>query len=236
MTLEKIRNWWSFKGQIWCCKLLLLTLFIGPIAKGVPALKDYVPDDKYAIVLIAASLFLLLNIVITFFGEQRGYVGLFVLNTSNNQFLDRIRKAKSVDFAFSSTESLLINIGDVLSSTKIDCRVLLRNPLSNDERMKNKLLDYEQRWKSLSNQNSECKVQLKYTSNTVFRLIILDEKEVYLGFYKYVNNRLIGHSVPMLHVTKGTAIGDFLVDIAINRFNAYWHFASDNISERLSVL
>jgi hypothetical protein len=234
--MKKVKDWWKIDGKVLTCKIILLVLFLGPILKSIPKVKEWLPDDRYALMLIAASFFLLLQIVMALLGEKFSDVQLVNLNPAETKFTNRLRKAKKVDIAFSSSETLLPYIQDVLTKSKKDCRVLLRNAQAGNTRLKNKLLDYEERWKNLSLSNAQCKVQVRYCNNTVFRLIILDEIEAYLGFYKFEENRLVGHNVPMLHVEIGTPVGEHLLKIAQNRFDAYWINGSDTISERPSII
>lgn len=137
-----------------------------------------------------------------------------------------------MDIAFSSTDSLYLNVQDILAAQTISCRILFRNPEVGDTRFRNKIERFTEQWKNIESINPHFSVQMKYCSNTSFRLIILDDKEVYFGFYKYENGRLRGHNVPMIHVTKGTGLGDHLLFIARNRFEALWDTSLDVISER----
>ena len=67
-------------------------------------------------------------------------------------------------------------------------------------------------------------------------MIIIDQAEVYLGFYKAIGNRLVGYNVPMLHIKAGTPLGDHLLSIALNRFEAFWSNGSNVIGERPSLV
>lgn len=234
--MRKLSDWWRLDGKIVAYEILLLLLFLGPILKNVPAIKGWLPDSSYALLLLAASLFLLLQIVMTLLGEKRDEVHIVTLNPTSADFNKAIKKARQVDIAFSSTETLFPYIEDALLASKMRCRVLLRNPEAGSARMRNKLLDYEARWKNLGVSNGKFKVQVKYCNNTVFRLIILDATEAYLGFYMVSGSRLLGHNVPMLHVEAGTPLGDYLLTMARNRFEATWTAGSETLGERPSFV
>ncbi|MEA2236305.1 MAG: hypothetical protein QOC81_1029 [Thermoanaerobaculia bacterium] len=234
--MKTLRDWWRLKGKIAAYQIILLFLVLGSLFKNVPAIKALLPDDRIAILFLAAALFLLLQIIMALLGDKVDDVRIVTLNPTAPDFIKSVIKAKNLDVAFSSTETLFPFIQEALLTATIDCRVLLRNPEAGNERMKHKLLDYEERWKALSETNPNCKVAVKYCNNTVFRLVILNKTEVYFGFHKAAGRRLLGYNIPMLHVEPGTVLGDYFVMVATNRFEASWAEGTDVISERPSLV
>ena len=147
-----------------------------------------------------------------------------------------IKSSRSLDIAFSSTETLFTFIQDALLESDMDCRVLLRNPEAGNSRLQAKLLDYEERWKQVGITNKRFRVQVRYCNNTAFRLLILNKDEVYFGFYRVEGSRLRGHTEPMFHVKPGSTVSDYLLLIALNRFEASWNAGSEIIGERPSLV
>ena len=234
--MERLKNWWKLDGKVVAYKFLLLLLFLGPILKSIPAVKRWLPDDTYPLVFLAGALFLLLQIVMALVGEKPADVKIAKFNPTDPAFAKRIKRAKRLYIAYSSTETLFAYIQEPLRAAKVECRVLLRNPEAGNERMVHKLRDYEARWKSLRAANPRCKVQVKYSNNTAFRLIIIDDTEAYFGVYRLIDGRLVGHDVPMLHIDAGTPLADYFLATAINRFNALWLVGTEEIGERPALV
>lgn len=231
--MRKLRDWWRLDGKVLTYKIILLLLVLGPILKNIPAIRRWLPDDRYAFLFLAAALLLLLQIVMALLGERSDEVRIIDFNPASPEFIRSLKRAKRLDVAFSSTETLFPYIQDALVSLRIECRVLLRNPETGNTRMKAKLVDYEARWKELPNtDDARCKVDVRYWNNTVLRLLILDDAEAYVGFYKVTNGRLRGHNVPMLHVEAGTPLSDYLLAVVKNRFEAGWDAGSEVVGER----
>ena len=134
---------------------------------------------------------------------------------------------------FSSSESLYLSIKDILLKQKCSIRLLLRNPKVDDEHQKNKLNVYQKQWLDISDANVNCECKIRFCNNIDFRLIIIDNKDIYFGFYVFNGSKMIGKSVLMINITKGSALGNYLHFIARNKFDYYWDKnSSDSIQER----
>ena len=93
MTMRKLKDWWRLEGKVLAYKIMVLVLFLGPILKSVPRVKDWLPDSSYALLFVAASLFLLLQIIMALLGEKSGDVQIVTLNPTSPEFSKAIRKA-----------------------------------------------------------------------------------------------------------------------------------------------
>ena len=231
--LNNLKNWWKLKGKVIASRCLLLILVLNPLLKNFPILAKYTLNSDYYFALIATILLLFLQILLSFDTKENISTQLSVLKSNDSLFLDKIKKAKKIDMAFSSTESLYLNLNDLLSGKKIKMRLLLRNPEAGDKLQKDKLERYYIQWKNIELVNSEFKCEIKYCNNIDFRLIIIDDKEVYFGFYLYNGTKFIGNPVKVINAIGDTEFGQYFVDIAKSKFEYYWSTGQENIKERI---
>lgn len=229
---KNLKNWWKLKGKVIASRVLLLILILNPILKNIPALEKYTLNSDYYFVLIATILLLFLQILLSFEIRDDISTKLSVLKSNDSLFLDKVKKAKKIDMAFSSTESIFLNLNDILSSKKIKIRLLLRNPETGDKLQKDKLERYKIQWKDIELVNSEFKCDVKFCNNTDFRLIIIDDSEVYFGFYIYNGTKFIGNPVKVINADLNTEMGQYFIEIAKNKFEYYWSTGQENIKER----
>lgn len=228
--MGKISKWWSVKGKLLVAKVILVLLFINPILRQFDILKPYTMDSDYYFVLFAAALFLMLQLMMTVLKPPSR--NIVRLNTGDTAFIKKIKNAKKVDLMISSSESFYIHLKDVLENTKTDIRIIFRNPHINEPNQKAKLQIYKEKWDALKDSNPLFKLDYRYSDNTTLRLIILDKKELYFGFYKFDGQKFTGHDTEMVHVLSDSELGEYLLDIAINRFEVTWKNSSEQITDR----
>jgi hypothetical protein len=230
---KNLKSWWKLKGKVIASRILLLILVLNPLLRNIPPLTKYTLSSDYYFALIATILLLFLQILLSFEAKDDISTNLSVLKSNDSIFLEKIKKAKKIDMAFSSTESIYLNLNDILSRQKIEIRLLLRNPETGDKLQKDKLERYKIQWKDIELINSEFKCDIKYCNNIDFRLIIIDDNEVYFGFYIHNGTKFIGNPVKVINVNRDTTgIGQYFIDIAKNKFEYYWSTGQENIKER----
>ncbi|WP_339810417.1 hypothetical protein [Zunongwangia profunda] len=228
--MEKISIWWGVKGKLLVAKTVLILLFINPILRQVDILKPYTLGSDYYFVLVASALFLMLQLMMTLLRPPGS--NIVKLNTGDTAFIEKIKIAKKVDLMISSSESFYIHLKDALVSTKTDIRIIFRNPYVNEPNQKAKLKIYREKWDALKESNPLLKLGYRYSNNTTLRLIIIDQKELYFGFYKYDGQKFSGHDTGMIHVMSDSELGEYLLDIAINRFEITWKNSTKQITDR----
>ena len=234
--LEKVVAWWKVTGKLYILYGLLIYLVLSPFIKQIPFVIKYLPDDKYVIPMIAACLYLMIQI---FMGMYRGDdkdVTLRKFEDSSDNFKRRIKSAKQIDILCSSSETFYPILKDSFSSQKIECRMLLRNPIIGNEKQKKSLQHYIDSYIEIKEENKEFKLTIKFCSNTFSRIIIIDNTEVYFGFYKLENGRLRANDLEMIHAKSGSYFGNFVINIAKNRFQSIWDIADEELKEREKLI
>lgn len=234
--IEKVIDWWKITGKLLVLHILLMYLVISPFLKQIPTITKYFPDDKYSITMIAACLYLMVQIFMGMYKGEDKEVTLRKFETSKDDFKTRLQSAKQLDILCSSSETFYPILKEIFSKQKIQCRMLLRHPLSGNEKQKKGMLHYSDSYEEIKEDNTECKLIIKYCTNTFSRLIIIDNAEVYFGFYKLDNGRLRANDIEMIHAKSGSYFGNFILNIAKNRFQSIWDIADDEIKEREKLI
>lgn len=98
------------------------------------------------------------------------------------------------------------------------------------------MLHYSDSYNELKEENKACNLSIRYSKDTFSRLIILDNVEVYFGFYKLEGERLRAKNIEMIHAKTGTYFGNFILEIAKNRFESVWNCADEEMSEREKLI
>ncbi len=228
--MEKITKWWSLSGKLIIAKVILILLFINPILRQFEIFKLFTLSPDYYFVLVAAALFLMIQLMMMLIKSPTKTI--IKLNTGDNDFIEKIKKAKKVDLMISSSESFYIHLKDTLENTKKNIRIIFRNPHINEPNQKSKLNIYKEKWDAVIDKNPLLKLRYRYSDNTTLRLIIIDKKELYFGFYRFNGQKFTGHDTPMIHVKPNNELGKYLLDIAINRFEVTWKNSSEEIVDR----
>lgn len=227
----KLKKWWKLQGRIYLAQVLLIILFVNPIARQIPAIKEFSIEPEIHFVILSAVLLIFLQLMLAIDKPTKESLKVSRLNPNSDEFLEKIKNAKQIDIAFSSTESIYIAVKETLSLKRTKVRIILRNPEVNDAMQKNKVLNYAKNWIELGNSNGSV-YDVRYFDNTTLRMIILDRREVYFGFYLLQNEKLAGHQTEMMNANIGSEYGRFLVEVANNRFEAMWGNATNTPTER----
>jgi hypothetical protein len=138
------------------------------------------------------------------------------------------RANKTVYIVGSSSESIYVSLKDTLEKlSNVEVVVILRSCKSSDKPRITKQNQYLKYWQKLNNPQTGVKVILRFYPNNFFRAIIVDSSEGFLGFYEKKDDRLYGHSVPVMHVRKGTHLEDYLLGVYLNRVSQMREDGSD---------
>lgn len=229
-------NWWKVTGKINLLYILLGYLVLSPFIKQIPLVSEYLPDEKYSIPTIAACLYLMVQIFMGMFKGEDNDFTLRKFEDSAADFKNRLKAAKQVDILCSSSETFYPILKDIFSKQKIRCRLLLRHPQIGIAKQMKDMIHYIDSYEEIKAENKECNLAIKYCTNTFSRLIIIDNVEVYFGFYKHDTGRLRAKDIEMIHVKTGSYFGNFLLNIAINRFQSIWDTADDDIGQREKLI
>ncbi len=234
--IEKVINWWKVTGKLYVLYILLVYLVINPFIKQIPTIEAYLPDDKFGIPIIAACLYLMVQIFMGMFKGEDKEVSLRKFEDAENDFKKRLFSAKHLDILCSSSETFYPILKDLFYKQKIECRMLLRHPYQGNEKQKKGMLHYSDSYAEIMQENTECNLKIKYCSNTFSRIVIIDNSEVYFGFYKLDNGRLRANNIEMIHAKTGSYFGNFILNIARNRFQSIWDIADDEIKSREQLI
>lgn len=234
LTLKNIRVWWKQSGKIWTFRILIVFLTLAAGLRSFQPFRQYIPDERFLLLFIGPLLLLMLNILMDVGNPDRGkQFDLVTSESAINELKSKIKNARLLDIASSSTESFYLQFRDELLKSSMQCRLILRNPLQSDLQQRQKVLGYAEAWKAIQAENPNFKVEIKYSDNSTFRFFMFDHDDAYFGFYKWDGRKYWGHNVSMVHTGAGTELGNYLLDIAINRFQNLWDSSSDTISFRL---
>ena len=234
--IEYVNNWLKVTGKLYMIHGLLIYLVLSPFIKQIPFVEENLPGDKYVIPMIAACLWLMVQIFMGMFkGEDKEFT-LRKYEKTEAEFKERLKSVRQLDILCSSSETFYPILKDLFSQQKIECRMLLRHPLKGIDKQKKEMLYYSDTYAEIKGDNKECNLTIKYCSNTFSRLIIIDNTEVYFGFYKLDRDRLRAKDIEMIHATTGSHLGNFLINIAKNRFQSIWDIADDEIKEREKLI
>ena len=100
--------------------------------------------------------------------------------------------------------------------------------MNNDR--KSKLSLYKKRWEELNKLSRQISVEIKFHEGDFLRGIIIDTSKGFLGFYERVSDdKMCGHTVPVMHVKSGKSVDDYFLKIYNNRFDKMWNEARDNL-------
>lgn len=230
--MKTVRIWWKEKGKIWFFRFLIFFLTLAVGLRSFPPFRQYIPDERFLLLFIGPLLLLMLNILMDISKPYREVYNLTTSGDAVEELKSKIKNARLLDIAASSTESFFLSFRDELLKCRTECRLILRNPLQGDQRQREKILSYTESWKGIERENPNFKVKIKYSNDSIFRFIIFDREDAYFGFYKWDGNKYWGHNVRMIHVNSGHDLGDYLLDIADNRYQNLWDRSSENISFR----
>ena len=132
----------------------------------------------------------------------------------------------------SSTESIFIPLKECLERlSNVHIQLLLRSADPADTARTTKLYQYCQYWNELNSTERNVKVDVRFNSSDVLRAIMVDSSEALLGFYEWRGHKLWGHSVPLMHVRRGTPLGDHLIQVYTNRFEQMWSQATQSLAK-----
>lgn len=234
--IQKVINWWKVTGKLYVLYILLAYLALSPFIKQIPKVAEYLPDDKYGIPMIATCLFLIVQICMAMFKGDDKAISLKKFEDTSEDFKKRLKSAKNIDILCSSSETFYPILKDCFASQKIVCRMLLRHPLKGIEKQKKDMQHYSDTYNELKDENKECNLTIKYCRDTFSRMIIIDNVEVYFGFYKLEGDRLRARNIEMIHAKTGNYFGNFVLNIAKNRFDSMWSSADAEMSEREKLI
>jgi len=234
--IQKLINWSKVKGKLLALYILLTYLAISPFIKQIPKVSQFLPDDKYVIPTIATCLFLMVQIFMAMFKGDEKEISLKKFEDSSENFKKRLMTAKNIDILCSSSETFYPILKDCFATQKIVCRMLLRHPLKGIEKQKKDMLHYSDTYSELKEENQACNLTIRYSKDTFSRMIIIDNVEVYFGFYKLEKDRLRAKNIEMIHAKTGNYFGNFILNIAINRFDSVWDCADEVMSEREKLI
>jgi len=233
MDATRVVEWLSSSGKVWLLRIVALALSAFSLLSTFDVIsKTYLkPEFIYpAIFLLLWLMFeLFLSLLTADLKRDRSPVALLPWNEAIPEIVAAARRTKStLRILGSSTESLYIPLKETLehlSNVKIE--LILRRSNSDDNTRLTKLSQYHSYWLGLSSQERSVKVEIKYSSNDTLRAVMVDSSEGFLGFYEKRDDKLWGHTVPLMHVRRGTTIGDHMIHVYQNRFEQMWRDACD---------
>jgi hypothetical protein len=234
--IQKFITWWRVLGKLYLLYTMIVYLVLSPFIKTIPWVAGRLPDEKYGIAMIAACLYLIVQIMMGLFREENKEVSLRKFEDHTEGFKKRLDKARRLDILCSSSETFYPILKNTFSTQKIECRMLLRHPLKGIEKQKRGMQYYYDRYNEIIDGNKECNLTIKYCMNTFSRIIIIDNSEVYFGFYRFENNRLLAKDLEMIHARAGSYFGNFILNIAKNRFESIWESADLEMNEREKLI
>ena len=236
MKLEKVINWWKENAKLYLLYALLIYLFISPFIKQIPAVSNFLPEDKYVIPMISACLYLMMQIIMAMFKGEDKELSLQKFEDIASEFEKRLKKAKHLDILCSSSETFYPILKNIFLKQKITCRMIFRHPLKDNLSQRKGLQHFIDCYTEIKDDNKECKLSIKFSFNTFSRLIIIDNSEVYFGFYKLDNNRLRAKDLEMIHAKTGSYLGNFILNISKNRFDSLWGISDNVMLEREKIV
>jgi hypothetical protein len=235
-VIKNLLAWWRVKGKVYALYVLLFYLALSPFLKQIPAITKYLPGDQFGYPMIAACLYLMVQIFMGILAGEDRDVALLKFEEITDDFKKRLKSATQLDLLCSSSESFYPVLKETFATRKIECRMLLRHPLQGNQKQKNAMQHYSERYAELVDENKECHLTIKYCMNTFSRIILIDNVEVYFGFYRLENGRLRANEFEMIHAKSGSYFGNFILNIAKNRFQSVWDTADDELNERSKLV
>src|SRR5688572_3263546 len=127
---KNIRLWWKENGKIWTFRILIVLLTVAVGLRSFQPFREYLPDERFLLLFIGPLLLLMLNILMDVGNPDKDKQFDLVTSESAIRELNaKIRNARLLDIASSSTESFYLQFRDELLKSSMQCRLILRNPV-----------------------------------------------------------------------------------------------------------
>lgn len=236
MNLRSFAEWIGDTGKRWLFRTVafVLALFTALSSLDIVSKTLIKPEFIYpAIFLLLWLMFeILLSVLSSVPPSDRRDVSLIAWSEAIPPLVDAVRRTKyTLRILGSSSESMFIPLKECLEKlTDVQIQLLLRRADPTDPARVTKLAQYCQYWSELNSTERHVKVEVRLNNNDVLRGILVDHSEALLGFYEWRGRKLWGHSVPLMHVRRGTPLGDHLIQIYTNRFEQMWSQSTPSLA------
>ncbi len=234
MKLVVFSDWFIKKSKIWIIRILALLLSFFALLISF----EFLSKEYLKIEYIFSAIFLLLWLIFeTFISIDRSSIlrdrGLKL--SKWDESIPEIKRAitnarNSIKIFSSSTESIYVPLIETFEMCKnIEIQIIMRRRDLDDKERIVRLNYYKKRWESLNSNDKNVSVKVKYHKSDLLRGLLIDVSVGFLGFYERISeNKLWGHSVPVMHVNSGKTVDDYFMKIYLNRFDKMWEEAKEN--------
>jgi hypothetical protein len=142
-------------------------------------------------------------------------------------FAECINKCKKINLYLYTAETFVIeNRDNLIKHPEITLKILIRNPFEDDKKRK-QAIDSVNILNEISATNKKFKFSIKfYDHPPLLRAIIFDNKEGFLGIYRYdPEHQFTFYGIEeniLLHVKDGPKLGTSLLKLYMGRFEYEW--------------